>query len=176
MEVLAYDIVLCTHSFLRQRYKDLVEFEDSCEGGTALIYSTPDHPNRGRNLKRLVTPLYSQLYDSPHNEFSVLVVDEVHEARNPDSLLNAAICRLRYKTAFLLTGNHLAQFHEALPALLRLLPRANPFRDLVHYRHLFGTPDKNGKVSVDKRSTLSEEGREHLRRLLESMTVARPAC
>ena len=157
-QLLSYDIVICSHSFLRQCYSAKLEYEISQD--LAIHKHQPGRP-AGVPTSLPSMPLHSRLYEHLGKDVSVLIVDESHEAKNANSVLAAAIRSIRCEVVFLLSGTPFYNRWTDIFGQLSLLPRC-PFRSINHFRELFAssTPDKLAlKLLI---------------RLLSGLLVARP--
>lgn len=167
-ELLKYDIVICSHNFLRQRYIDWVAYAGFC-------LAVRSHSVKraiqafDRKFVRPHAPLHSSLYASLQRKIAVLIIDESHDARNPESQLHAAIRSLEPHCTFLLTGTPIFNIWEDLAAQAMLLPGGGPLINLDHCRRLFGTDGDTNLVGHPQGA-----GEMLFRRFISALIVARP--
>lgn len=121
-----YDIVVCSHTFLEQAYREAKNFH--FRRNLAIIHF-PDKLEG--EAKRPVQPLHSRLYRMLGKHVSVLVVDDCHEVKDSASLLSEAIHSLTYHTAIVLSGTPISASSVDLYAMLSILPGC-PFRSVDH--------------------------------------------
>ncbi|KPM35558.1 hypothetical protein AK830_g11021 [Neonectria ditissima] len=168
LELLKYDIVICSGSFLRQRYNDVMLFQAYCNAVHTPAVLVLDKVFKSPP-KRARAPLHSDLYETLQKHIAVLIVDESHDAKNEDSALNMAIRSLTYKHAFLLTETPMYNNWEDLAGQAMLLPGEGPIAGKQHLRQLFGEY-KNGDSSDGPRGAKCQL----FTALFSALVVARP--
>ncbi|KAF5005822.1 hypothetical protein FDECE_7757 [Fusarium decemcellulare] len=138
--LLQYDVVICSGFFLKERFNDWFLFKNFC---LAVHDVGLDRAREvfGHQLKRPFSPLYSSLYDQLSRNIAVLIVDESHECKTEESVLNAAVRSLKYQYAFLLTGTPIYNTWEDLLGQTKLLP-CGLFADKEHFQGLFARLDR----------------------------------
>ncbi|KAJ3520312.1 hypothetical protein NM208_g13760 [Fusarium decemcellulare] len=140
-------------SILKTDLGEVAPLEELAEVFTSSIHDVGLDRARevfGHQLKRPFSPLHSSLYDQLSRNIAVLIVDESHDSKNEESVLNAAIRSLRYHYSFLLTGTPVYNTWEDLLGQTKLLACGGLFTDKEHYRKLFGAkgPPQGASVIV----------------------------
>jgi hypothetical protein len=91
-------------------------------------------------------PLHSKDYWNLNQLFPILIVDEVHDAKDPESLYHKAIMELAYHNTFLLTATPIFNTWHDVGGILLLLP-GSPFKSIEEFRRVFPiTPPYQGEV------------------------------
>lgn len=165
--LLEYRIVICTTTFLEQRYMglgrqeniDLIARIEGPERAMSLLELTSSQ------MQRLPMPLHSELYRLDRNKIAALIVDEAYDYRDPTSKLHAAVRALHYKAAFLLTNDINLKSWQDFPGQLALLPGGGPFPSLTHYRRTFGISERTGEMELD------DESQARLKRLMGGLII-----
>lgn len=121
--------------------------------------------------QRIYMPLHSKIYEDRGKMFPVLIIDEAHQAKNPDSLLSKAIQNLRYHHAFLLTATPIHKSWNDLGGMILLLP-GSPFKSFKHFQRVFPMPPP-ARNEVGRKG-LREPFSTVLIELLNGMILARP--
>ena len=168
-ELVKFDIVITTQSFLRQRYLDHDNYETFITSANAFSPREAEAAFEG-GVERIHMPLHSSLYRRMNKNIAVLIVDESQDAKNPRSILLAALRSLNPAVAFLLTGTPVHNKWEDLYGQMSILPGC-PFKRVEDFKVAFGTPNPSQSGAVDH---LDEPRMLLLKKLMAGMLVARP--
>ncbi|KAF4472773.1 hypothetical protein FALBO_327 [Fusarium albosuccineum] len=153
MDLLAYDIVICSVNFLRNRYMDQMKWNAYAQAVTAT--DTEMVKDAVGHISSPALPLHSDMYDKLGKHIAVLILDESHDYKNDESLSHSAALSPKYHSAFLLSGTLIYNSWQDLAATPRntsftqqqhrlagqvmLLPSC-PFVSAAHFREIFRTP------------------------------------
>ncbi|KAK4197714.1 P-loop containing nucleoside triphosphate hydrolase protein [Triangularia verruculosa] len=129
--VLKYDIVVCSYDFVRSQYGKLCKFNYDRD----LLYGKLREFDK-EELQLPSSPLYSNIYSLLNREFSTMIVDDCHTAKNPNCELIAALQHLKVRCVFLLSGAPKFDNYVDLYGPLSLLP-GSPFLSHSHFLHFF---------------------------------------
>lgn len=104
--LLEYDVVICSHSFLRNRFTDYSAYQGYTLVSNAISTLAAEKfvaaaKNKGG---RLAMPFHSPLYEARDAPISALIFDESQAVKNRNSLINRAVQSLTYEYIFLLSG------------------------------------------------------------------------
>lgn len=170
--LVTYDVLICSNGFLKRRYSEVLQAElfSSVAYGVNIDVAKRCFPKYIH--KRKPQPLHSGLYRYLNQQFSVLILDEAHDARNPDSLLYAAVQSLDYLHAFLLTATPLYNSWNDIGGILTLLP-GSPFMSFEHFRHIFPLPPVADEAEVGRKGP-EEPILSLLVHLIQGCVLARP--
>ncbi|KAH8788669.1 hypothetical protein F5883DRAFT_635540 [Diaporthe sp. PMI_573] len=178
-ELLRWDIVITSHSFLRQRYNDIVEHETGLNiaHATSLRSAQEILPNFA--LNGIPRPLHNSVYGDI-GKLPIVILDESHNVRNPDTVLAKSLRAIPAFAVFILSGTPVHNRWTDLYGQLSLL-HGNPFRDLDHFQSMFtGQNDTHATRigrHVVKENTTDHPEKPHmllLTRLMAGIVVARP--
>lgn len=129
MELLKYDIVICSHQLLRNRYTESA-IQDA---GFDLAYDIGVREAKrcfaSFNLNRIRKPLHSGLYNVLNSNISILILDESHIAKNFNTMLNIVIRSLRYHHILMLTGTAIPNHFPDPFGQMALMP-CSPLQDM----------------------------------------------
>jgi hypothetical protein len=146
-----WDIVTCTHGFVRRQYIIAKPFE--CQATIATLLGAERLAQDVH--RRSFSPLPFKFHTN-RQPISVLIVDEAQAAKNMESQLHEGLRSLSYCTAFMLTGTPLYNRWPDILGLLRLLS-GSPFRDRHHFQAMFTLPDLHNGIDS------AELGKHHAR-------------
>lgn len=132
-ELLKYNIVITSLNTLWSQYQSCTGYDDYFD---AAHVSGVEEADREFPVapEELYSPLYSPVYERLGKNISVLIVDESHDYKNENYILNAAIRALKYTHAFLLTGTPSYNGWEDFAGQAEILP-GSPFINLHHFRN-----------------------------------------
>ncbi|QPC66833.1 hypothetical protein HYE67_009064 [Fusarium culmorum] len=139
LKILEYDVIIFSSSFLKQRYREIKTLEQWCKTVESHGIETARKLFPNYQHKTIPQPLHSKRYQLMDQQFPVLIVDEAHDAKNPESLYHQAIIRLSYHNAFLLTATPIFNTWYDLNGILMLLP-GSPFKSDDDFRRIFPVP------------------------------------
>ncbi|PCD45426.1 hypothetical protein AU210_000860 [Fusarium oxysporum f. sp. radicis-cucumerinum] len=170
--LVTYDVLICSNGFLKRRYSEVLQAElfSSVAYGVNIDVAKRCFPKYIH--KRKPQPLHSGLYRYLNQQFSVLILDEAHDARDPDSLLYAAVQSLDYLHAFLLTATPLYNSWNDIGGILTLLP-GSPLMSFEHFRHIFPLPPLEDEAEVGRKGP-EEPILSLLIHLIQGSVLARP--
>ncbi|CAG9937322.1 unnamed protein product [Clonostachys rosea f. rosea IK726] len=150
-KLLEYDIVICTPQFVQKRYDEVQPYLHRQVAMQAMISTRKKIPSEAlpHFRERPHMPLHSLLYNPEHldKNIAVLILDESHRIRNPDSKTYQAIQQLRYHFALLLSATPMYDNWTDMPKQMGLLPGGGPFLDEQHMNLVLDTgtyPSKGG--------------------------------
>jgi hypothetical protein len=191
-QLLRYDVIICSHNFLRTRYIEYLQYQRRMAFANWLSVTSADEilgQARPGTLDRIAAPLHSPLYGLRAAPICVLIVNKSQIAKNPDSQLNEAFRALEYLFAFLLSGTPIHNQWFDLYGQMALLPGC-PFIDAQHFYDVFahwapvqsgnnkgkGKAKRTSKEKLDRRVLfrLTEAHMALVRQLLSGILVSRP--
>ncbi|RGP58507.1 global transactivator [Fusarium longipes] len=138
-KILEYDIIIFSSSFLKQRFRDIRKIKLWCKHVEIHGIESARKAFPKYKPKKLNQPLHSDLYRIQNRLFPVLIVDEAHDAKDPESLYHQAICKLHYHNVFLLTATPILNAWHDIGGILLLLP-TSPFRSIDDFHRVFPVP------------------------------------
>ncbi|KAI1647842.1 P-loop containing nucleoside triphosphate hydrolase protein [Daldinia loculata] len=174
-QLLKFDVVITSHSFVRQRYLDLYLYESFHDTVSGMSLAVARDVFGVNGLKKIYMPLHSPLYEILNRPTSVLIFDESQDAKNSDTALWAALKSLKYQAIFLLSGTPAYNTLDDIYGQMSLLPGC-PILSLQHFQALFNT----GKITSSEsggRNTLDDPANSRmllLKRFMAGILVARP--
>ncbi|CEI64840.1 hypothetical protein FVEN_g3338 [Fusarium venenatum] len=169
-EILEYDVVIFANSFIGKRFTDLTTLN--------LWLQTVKSDGIGAarklfpklNPKKLNMSTSTDLYHLRNRLFPVLIIDEAHDAKNPESQYHQAIRQIPCHNMFLLTATPIFNTWHDIRGILLLFP-GSPFRSIDDFHRVFALAPLHGKVG---RGGPAGPFLILLRHLLSGVVVARP--
>lgn len=165
-ELLRWDIVITSHQFIRQRYKDIEEHEAGLRIAHVASVQVAKEIVPKFQTNSIPRPLHNNIYAMMGRQ-PIVILDESHHVKNTDTVLARALRAMPVHTMFLLSGTPAHNRWTDLYGQISLLP-GNPFANLGHFQHMF-----TGKAG----STLDHPDKDHmalLTRIMAGIMVARP--
>ncbi|OBS27179.1 hypothetical protein FPOA_01120 [Fusarium poae] len=139
MKIMEYDVIIVSNGFLQQRFKDIQTQRLWCETVKTSGIQEAEELFPKYHHKKIHMPLHSPQYRWLNRLFPVLIVDEAHDARNPESIYHQAIRELPYHNAFLLTATPIFNTWRDIGGILLFLP-GSPFKSVDDFRRVFAIP------------------------------------
>ncbi|KAG9252169.1 uncharacterized protein F5Z01DRAFT_690877 [Emericellopsis atlantica] len=136
-----YDIIIVSSSYVAQRYEEIKAHARFYElvHATSRSYAVEQHRQTPQVIETPEATLPFRFCDLPpvHNlSFSVMILDESHQAKNPDTLIHQAIRSLPYEKAILITATPQFNKTEDWCGQFMLLAKGGIVDNLGHSQHL----------------------------------------